>query len=643
MATAGAQTPVHTPVHTPAQTPVRTPIHTSVPLLVPVQATPVMSTRAALTPAFPHALQGLLAGAVLQAPVVSSPVPSAPSSVRLAPAQGVFVAHLPAKPHPAPLPPAVTLPVASLGTLPAGAASPRPMLMPQLPNFMRQASVGHLTPMNSIHIAGAATPQPIPSSSQGSDSGRCATPRMGKGRFSQSTPLLKLDVQKGDKVWGSGQSDAGASTCVSSSVKLSNSPVGTGLSSTPIDTGRSLSPMGTEPEGVSSRRRSMSADDLDVPCLTRGRDSIAYERQQFLRGVDKERRWLRRALSTEVRHVMEMERQNRYHAEEEECLTARRRHQDQRNRDASVRRQRLDMKRHEEEQRRSADERRLARHEYSRQRNELRMQREEEARLQKVYYAKLCRDAEKRHLSEVELAVQRENGLQAVDERCKELQALDSARSGTLDSHRMAFQHAAREAREAQELRARRASELSSQRQEEVHARVLDKQRRERIKDEKLARQRSEWQQQFAEITAERSARRSFVHEGATRLIEERRKSVTMQVIDKDSRYEALDLERQRLRKLRRQVQVEARRAMEVVKQEIERQAITSKYSPEKVHRQVESLLQTSVLPPQLQMDALRVAEQAAQASSPRHSLSSPFGRHHCSTGNAAASPRSLI
>jgi len=78
------------------------------------------------------------------------------------------------------------------------------------------------------------------------------------------------------------------------------------------------------------------------------------------------------------------------------------------------------------------------------------------------------------------------------------------------------------------------------------------------------------------------------------RRVQERRRSVTDKAIDKHLRVEELSDERQRAHEARRVVHAEQRRVVELVKQEVEKQSIANKYSPEKIQQQVEQLLRSS-------------------------------------------------
>merc|ERR550532_123339 len=103
--------------------------------------------------------------------------------------------------------------------------------------------------------------------------------------------------------------------------------------------------------------------------------------------------------------------------------------------------------------------------------------------------------------------------------------------------------------------------------QEETEGRLLEhEQKKERYLDFK--RELDGLRGKNKEINVERQRRRE----------EAQREQVAEQVRRKDEKIDALNVERRRLREIRRQAQSEAYRARELVKNEIMRQRVTSKY-----------------------------------------------------------------
>jgi len=384
--------------------------------------------------------------------------------------------------------------------------------------------------------------------------------------------------------------------------------------------------VGDDPAGLdaspSGVARSSSAAMVVIPC---GRNSVALERRGFLKAADKERRWLRRTLTNEVRVVVEMERRERFLAEEAASQEERRRQQQARIREASAKRKQLDEERFMEEQRKEAEDRRQSEEAFLRQLSDLRQQRDEEQRRQKAMQEKRCRDAEKKRQAEAEEVLRREvTERQEFEERNREIEVVDSARISVLERHRDAYVQAMREMKEAREAKAQQIAGHKEGVERAQAARKEDLDLKERQRLERLAQKRAEQQEQIMEASTSRSSRRNAARDEAERLERARRQSATVQVAEKGARVDELRTERQRLRDLRREAQAEARLAIEAVKREVERQAVSSKYSAERVQQQVEALLDSSVLPPQLQVEALTGEQSPSMAVSSSSTRASP-------------------
>mmetsp|Transcript_176437 Transcript_176437/g.565734 ORF Transcript_176437/g.565734 Transcript_176437/m.565734 type:complete len:388 (+) Transcript_176437:1200-2363(+) len=339
--------------------------------------------------------------------------------------------------------------------------------------------------------------------------------------------------------------------------------------------------------------------------MPKSRDCITMEHRRFLRAADEERKWLRRALSQEVREVADMERRDRFLAGEEAEQAERRQLKRECLREKSVRRRQVDSEKWAEDKQAERIERRAARKEFKRQSEELRRLENEEEAKKKAYDEQQCREAEKRLCKEEEVAEKEEAERHAHEERVHELQAVEIARDETLEQHRQEWLQAYEDAKQAREARAQRALELSSELESKRLSRLEEKKRGELEREQRIAREKAQQQEQTLELSACRSSRRSQVQNESERLVKDRRDSISVQVHEKIGRVDELSSERHRLKEFRKTAQNEARRAIELVKQEVARQAVSSKYSPEKVQQQVDSLLEKGILPPSAQMEAL--------------------------------------
>lgn len=397
---------------------------------------------------------------------------------------------------------------------------------------------------------------------------------------------------------GSDCSDDSGSSCSSSS--------SSSCSSHEEDDNHELSEVGAPP----------SSNGTTVP---KRRDCITMEHRRFLRAADKERKWLRRALSQEVREVADMERRDRLLAGEEAEQAERRQLKWERLREKSVRQRQVDAEKWAEDKQAERIERRAARKEFKRRSEELRRLEHEEEAKKKAYDEQQCREAEKRlRRKEEEVFEKEEAERHAHEERVHGLQAVEIARDETLEQHRQEWLQAYEDAKQAREARAQRALELSSELESKRLSRLEEKRRWELGREQRIARERAQQQEQTLELSACRSSRRSQVQNESERLVKDRRDSISVQVHEKVGRVDELSSERHRLKEFRKIAQNEARRAIELVKQEVARQAVSSKYSPEKIQQQVDSLLEKGVLPPSAQREAL------LGEASPRSSRGSP-------------------
>lgn len=175
---------------------------------------------------------------------------------------------------------------------------------------------------------------------------------------------------------------------------------------------------------------------------------------------------------------------------------------------------------------------------------------------------------------------------QAREERLMQARALEQEKSAkasfqTMMRRKVIQEEAARKQEE------RRLAILEQQ--EETEMRLLDhEQKKERYLDFK--RELDGLRAKNKDINVERQRRR----EEATREI------VADQVRRKDEKIDALSQERRRLWQIRRQAQSEAYRARELVKSEIMRQRISSKYDSKLLESKLNSLMQHEIFTPKV-------------------------------------------
>merc|ERR1719188_2514680 len=150
----------------------------------------------------------------------------------------------------------------------------------------------------------------------------------------------------------------------------------------------------------------------------------------------------------------------------------------------------------------------------------------------------------------------------------------------------------------------RRLAILESQ--EETELRLLEhEQKKERYLDFK--HELDGLRLKNKDINVERQRRRE----------EAAREAVAEQVRKKDEKIEALNNERRRLHEIRRSAQSEAYRAREIVKNEIMRQRVASKYDSKQLEKQLQGLMNHDIFTPKvLQSSASLPLIQASMSQS---------------------------
>lgn len=175
---------------------------------------------------------------------------------------------------------------------------------------------------------------------------------------------------------------------------------------------------------------------------------------------------------------------------------------------------------------------------------------------------------------------------QAREERLMQARALEQE-----ESAKKAFQTMMRR-KVIQEEAARKQEERRLailEQQEETEMRLLDhEQKKERYLDFK--RELDGLRSKNKEINVERQRRRE----------EASREAVAEQVRRKDEKINVLNNERKRLWQIRRQTQSEAYRARELVKNEIMRQRISSRYDSKLLESKLNSLMQNDIFSPKV-------------------------------------------
>jgi len=370
---------------------------------------------------------------------------------------------------------------------------------------------------------------------------------------------------------------------------------------------RSVSPMSDSSEADSFLLSSLSMRALRTPRSPSTRSKLSLlsaascesnevEHRRLSSCLQREQRWLRRALSEEVRRVAEMkERQASQHAWRESIEKAEHEVQERR-REKSLRRWEESCKQkllEEERQRRQGSELSAA---FERRRSQLEADRR----------AKEAKEAEQRDRQHQQ-ADKRKQMLAALDEkRQAETRRLDDLRQ------RMAESQEARdrgvqaeltlrdqiilERRSSREERSASVAEAQKQIEMERQARHEAKAQQKAQQHGSFSARQSTERAKMQSLYATRGARRAEAQTASSHQQERRRSETELKVRQKSQKLESMQSERQQLWQLRKEAQSEARKILRSAKGEVERQAMSSRFSLQWLERQMARLEQPEAL-----------------------------------------------
>lgn len=253
--------------------------------------------------------------------------------------------------------------------------------------------------------------------------------------------------------------------------------------------------------------------------------SLDMERKELEKSLHREHRWLKRALSEEMRHVSEMQKQ-------QECgeqLVAERREREQQ---AERRRHNCSKRHWEHNSRKKQEQEKLQR---------------EESRVQRDAFEQNRQQLLNHEIHEEQRTTQIQQRQQHVAEKRLEMLA---------------------------NLEARR----ESQRQHNEDARKL-KEECEQTREGHVASRQAEEQQRVRQIRKTLASKREGAKTSAKDMEEDRRSKVAEKVATKSDKADTLASERDKLREMRRTAQMEARRLLQQAKSEVVRQSVNSKFS----------------------------------------------------------------
>lgn len=374
-------------------------------------------------------------------------------------------------------------------------------------------------------------------------------------------------------------------------------------------------------------------------------DGLKLERQKLLRAQENERQWLKSALNSELMQLKHLENAN-------QMLTEEANNNDEKVREASRKMKELNDKRAADEERKQMEmearqklEKQLAKEEFHKQQIENDKKRELEAKQQKEAYERQVKEAERKIEIEREKARKREQEYAELQARKDEMRAQDQRRIDIMTQKQEAFAVVMTEKKEQRDMRIYQSiqanMEIEQKRREDFEAKCAQDQERE----ERLMQALALKQEESAKRSFQTMMRRRVIQEEAARKAEDRRmailesqeeteyrlmeheqkkeryldfkreldglraknkeinverqrrreeaerESIAETVKKKDDKIDHLNAERQRMWGLRRAAQSEAYRAREIVKNEIMKQRIQSKFNSKALDKKLKTLL----------------------------------------------------
>jgi len=271
-------------------------------------------------------------------------------------------------------------------------------------------------------------------------------------------------------------------------------------------------------------------------------------------------------------------------------------------------------------------------------------------------YERQLADTERKKQAEVEKERKRQAAYAEQSARKEEMRAQDLKRMDMMDQQKVQFQGAMRDKKDARDLRIYQSMEANQEIEAKRRRDFDERQRQESIREERMAQARALEQEESAKKSFQLLMRRKVIQDEAARKAEERRDTIVEQQEDtenrlleheqkkeryldfkreldglrlknkeinverqrrkeeavresvaegvksKDEKMEWLQSERKRLWQIRRATQTEAYRARELVKNEIMRQRVASKFNSKDLAKHVDTHLQHDLFTPKILM-----------------------------------------
>lgn len=407
--------------------------------------------------------------------------------------------------------------------------------------------------------------------------------------------------------------------------------------------------------------------------------ALKFEREKMERAQKHERNWLRNALNIELKQLQTMESNN-------VMLNQEAQGDEEKQRQAAIKLKELNDRRQQEDERKQLEiearaklEKQIAKEEFHKQQEELRKRGELEARKQQEVYERQMREVERKKEAENEKQQKREQAAREQEAKKAELRAQDLRRMDVLEQKKESFQISMIERKEARDSRIYQSIQIGLELEQKKRDEFEERQRIEQQREERLMQMKALEQEESAKRSFQTMMRRKVIQEEAQRKSEEKRLAILeqqeeteMRLLDheqkkeryldfkreldglrgknkeinverqrrreeagresvadavrkKDEKIDELNRERRRLWELRRTAQSEAYRARELVKAEIMRQRVASKFDSKLLENKLNSLLGgigMDSISPKLQGSASMPSMKSKQSMSDGNTLS---------------------
>jgi len=383
-------------------------------------------------------------------------------------------------------------------------------------------------------------------------------------------------------------------------------------------------------------------------------DNLKMERQKLLRAQEHERNWLKNQLRSELHGLKTLEVNNNRAMQESSDNQAATIEAARRMKEVNDRRAAAEERKAMEAEARQKLEKQIAQEEFHKAQQDLKRKAQANAMKEREAYERQLANAEAKKQAEMEKERKREEAYAAQTARKEEMRAQDLKRMDMMEQQKQQFQGAMREKKDARDLRIYQSMENNQEIERKRRADFDERQRQEQHREERMAQQRALEQEEAAKKSFQLMMRRKVIQDEAARKAEERRdaiveqqeetecrlleheqkkeryldfkreldglrlknkeinverqrrkeeahrEGVAEQVRRKDEKMDWLQSERKRLWQIRRATQTEAYRARELVKNEIMRQRVASKFNSKDLTMHVDTHLQHDLFTPKI-------------------------------------------